>query len=223
MDLSPVGARPAQGQVWLHHAQGCEFTAALPTVHHQRSKNRIPRCELPLHGLNLAKAVASINELGTVVGDLNESGALVSQQQGFVTLVDSDSMQYSSKGTIYRCTKGKAEYTPPELQSRSFDMVDRTINHDAFGLAVLLFEILFLGRHPFSGVPRTPDHPTIAEAIQSALQPATSRQNGQGVSRVARALPFSDLSPKDESDFPRRGAMPLHRLELPSPHPRSSR
>jgi DNA-binding helix-hairpin-helix protein with protein kinase domain len=35
-------------------------------------------------------------------------------------------------------------------------------------LAVLLFEILFLGRHPFSGVPRTSsNHPTIAEAIQS--------------------------------------------------------
>ena len=117
--------------------------------------------------LNLAKAVASLNALGAVVGDLNESGALVSQKQGIVTLVDSDSIQYSSGGKIYRCTKGKAEYTPPELQGRPFNAVDRTINHDAFGLAVLLFEILFLGRHPFSGVPRTSNHPTIAEAIQS--------------------------------------------------------
>jgi DNA-binding helix-hairpin-helix protein with protein kinase domain len=117
--------------------------------------------------LNLAKAVASLNALGAVVGDLNESCALVSQRQGIVTLVDSDSIQYSSRGNIYRCTKGKAEYTPPELQGRLFDAVDRTVNHDAFGLAVLLFEILFLGRHPFSGVPRTPNHPTIAEAIQS--------------------------------------------------------
>jgi DNA-binding helix-hairpin-helix protein with protein kinase domain len=117
--------------------------------------------------LNLAKAVASLNTLGAVVGDLNESGALVSQKQGIVTLVDSDSIQYSSGGRIYRCTKGKAEYTPPELQGRPFNAVDRMINHDAFGLAVLLFEILFLGRHPFSGVPRTSNHPTIAEAIQS--------------------------------------------------------
>jgi len=116
--------------------------------------------------LNLATAVASLNALGAVVGDLNESCALVSQRQGMVTLVDSDSIQYSSRGKIYRCTKGKSEYTPPELQGRPFKAVDRTINHDAFGLAVLLFEILFLGRHPFSGIPRTSDHPTIAEAIQ---------------------------------------------------------
>jgi DNA-binding helix-hairpin-helix protein with protein kinase domain len=34
-------------------------------------------------------------------------------------------------------------------------------------LAVLLFEILFLGRHPYSGIPRTSNHPTIAEAIRS--------------------------------------------------------
>lgn len=27
----------------------------------------------------------------------------------------------------------------------------RTQNHDAFGLAVLIFQILFMGRHPFSG------------------------------------------------------------------------
>lgn len=117
--------------------------------------------------LNLAKAVSNVHVLGAVVGDLNESGALVSEKQGFVTLVDSDLIQYSSGGTTFRCIKGKAEYTSPELQGKAFDGIDRTINHDAFGLAVLLFEVLFLGRHPFSGVPRTSIHPTIAEAIQS--------------------------------------------------------
>jgi DNA-binding helix-hairpin-helix protein with protein kinase domain len=86
--------------------------------------------------LNLAKAVASLDSLGAVVGDLNESGALVNQTQGLVTLVDSDSIQYSSGGKVYRCIKGKAEYTPPELQGRRFNAVDRTVNHDAFGLAV---------------------------------------------------------------------------------------
>jgi DNA-binding helix-hairpin-helix protein with protein kinase domain len=121
--------------------------------------------------LNLAKAVANLNALGAVVGDLNESGALVNQKKGLVTLVDSDSIQYKSGGKVYRCVKGKAEYTPPELQGKAFNAIDRTINHDSFGLAVLLFEVLFLGRHPFSGVPRTVNHPTIAEAIQSGRLP----------------------------------------------------
>ena len=114
--------------------------------------------------LNYARAIASLHSLGAVVGDINESGALV-DQKGLVTLIDSDSFQYAASGTTYRCLVGKGEYTPPELQGRQLGSIDRTTNHDAFGLAVILFEILFLGRHPFSGIPQGRDHPTISEAI----------------------------------------------------------
>lgn len=114
--------------------------------------------------LNYARAIASLHALGTVVGDINESGALVNRQ-GLVTLIDSDSFQYSSDGKTYRCLVGKPEYTPPELQGRPLRDVDRSTHHDAFGLAVILFELLFLGRHPFQGIPRDSDQPTIAEAI----------------------------------------------------------
>jgi DNA-binding helix-hairpin-helix protein with protein kinase domain len=126
--------------------------------------------------LNLAKAVANVHSLGAVIGDLNESGALVNDK-GYVTLVDSDSIQYTSGRKIYRCTKGKAEYTPPELQGQRFDSVNRTTNHDAFSLAVLLFQILFLGRHPFSGIPLTANHPTIAEAIKAGRFAYSSRKS----------------------------------------------
>src|SRR5262249_34980868 len=42
-------------------------------------------------------------------------------------------------------------YTPPEMQGKRFDHVPRTPSHDNFGLAVLIFQLLFMGRHPFSG------------------------------------------------------------------------
>ena len=116
--------------------------------------------------LNYARAIASLHSLGAIVGDINESGALV-DQKGLVTLIDSDSFQYAASGTTYRCLVGKAEYTPPELQGRPLGSINRTTNHDAFGLAVILFEILFLGRHPFSGIPQGRDHPTISEAISA--------------------------------------------------------
>ncbi len=99
---------------------------------------------------NLAGAVASIHANGCVIGDINHSGILVSSQ-ALVTLIDSDSFQYRSSTAIYRCLVGVAEYTPPELQSAQFDKIDRNPNHDNFGLAVLLFQLLFLGRHPFAG------------------------------------------------------------------------
>src|SRR5262249_4376713 len=42
-------------------------------------------------------------------------------------------------------------YTPPELQGRSLRGLVRTVNHDRFGLAVVLFQLLFVGRHPYAG------------------------------------------------------------------------
>jgi DNA-binding helix-hairpin-helix protein with protein kinase domain len=100
--------------------------------------------------INLANAVASIHTTGCVIGDINHSGILVSNK-ALITLIDSDSFQYRSGSTTYRSLVGVAEYTPPELQGASFDKVDRTPNHDNFGLAVLIFQLLFLGRHPFAG------------------------------------------------------------------------
>jgi len=100
--------------------------------------------------INLASAVASIHSTGCVIGDINHSGILVSNK-AMVSLIDSDSFQYRSAGITYRCLVGVAEYTPPELQGTLFDKIDRTPNHDNFGLAVLLFQLLFLGRHPFAG------------------------------------------------------------------------
>ncbi|HEV2666398.1 MAG TPA: hypothetical protein VG324_15875, partial [Blastocatellia bacterium] len=54
-------------------------------------------------------------------------------------------------GKTYRCEGGFPEYTPPELQGVAFRNVDRAQEHDCFGLAVVIFQLLFMGRHPFSG------------------------------------------------------------------------
>jgi DNA-binding helix-hairpin-helix protein with protein kinase domain len=43
-------------------------------------------------------------------------------------------------------------HQPPEYQNiPTFRGVVREANHDNFGLAVLIFQLLFMGRHPFSG------------------------------------------------------------------------
>ena len=55
-------------------------------------------------------------------------------------------------GSYYRCPVGKPEFTPPELQGRLFAHLDRAPEHDLFGLAVLIFQLLMEGTHPFAGV-----------------------------------------------------------------------
>jgi DNA-binding helix-hairpin-helix protein with protein kinase domain len=99
---------------------------------------------------NTAAAIARIHHAGHVVGDVNQ-GNVVITPSGRVKLIDCDSFQIRDGTTWRLCEVGVAHFTPPELQGKSFRGVVRTPNHDAFGLAVLIFHLLFMGRHPFAG------------------------------------------------------------------------
>jgi DNA-binding helix-hairpin-helix protein with protein kinase domain len=98
---------------------------------------------------NLARSFAAIHEHGHVVADVNQGNVLVSER-ATVALIDCDSFQVRDGERLFLCNVGVGPYVPPELQGGSL-RVPRTPNHDAFGLAVLIFQLLFLGRHPFSG------------------------------------------------------------------------
>jgi DNA-binding helix-hairpin-helix protein with protein kinase domain len=100
--------------------------------------------------MNCAAALDNLHECGVVMGDVNQSNVLVSAA-GVVALIDCDSFQVQANGRAYPCEVGVPLFTPPELQNQPFRGVLRTPNHDRFGLAVLLFHLLFMGRHPFSG------------------------------------------------------------------------
>jgi DNA-binding helix-hairpin-helix protein with protein kinase domain len=102
---------------------------------------------------NLAAAFAALHASGYCIGDVNESNILVSDT-ALVTLIDTDSFQVPDPNNdiVYRCPVGKPEFTPPELQNKTFAQHDREISHDLFGLAVLVFQLLMEGTHPFSGI-----------------------------------------------------------------------
>ncbi|MEH1927156.1 tetratricopeptide repeat protein [Nostoc sp.] len=102
---------------------------------------------------NLAAAFAALHASGYCIGDVNESNILVSDT-ALVTLIDTDSFQVPDRNNnvVYRCPVGKPEFTPPELQNKTFAQHDREISHDLFGLSVLVFQLLMEGTHPFSGI-----------------------------------------------------------------------
>lgn len=101
-------------------------------------------------GLNIARVFTQVHATGCVIGDINQRGILVSPT-ATVALIDADSFQVSDGTQRYLCVVGVPEYTPPELQGKSLKAVVRTTDHDAFGLAVCLFQLLCMDRHPFSG------------------------------------------------------------------------
>jgi DNA-binding helix-hairpin-helix protein with protein kinase domain len=100
--------------------------------------------------MNCASAFDALHSQGPVIGDVNQSNVLVSDQ-AMVCLIDCDSFQVRSSEQLYLCEVGVGQYTPSELQGHNLRTTPRTVNHDRFGLAVLIFHLLFMGRHPFAG------------------------------------------------------------------------
>src|SRR4051812_13644949 len=101
---------------------------------------------------NLAAAFAILHEKGHVFGDVNEKLSVV-DGAARVTLVDCDSFQVRHDGRLYPCDVGVPTHQPPELQGVSLRGRERSPDHDSFGLAVCIFQCLFLAKHPFAGRP----------------------------------------------------------------------
>ena len=126
---------------------------------------------------NFAGAMSALHAKQYVIGDVNESNILV-YDTAIVTLVDTDSFQVRDfqHGKVYRCRVGKPEYTPPELQRKTFADYDRTPEHDLFGLGVLIFQLLMEGTHPFAGVYQgTGDPPPTEKRILAGHFPHGSK------------------------------------------------
>lgn len=113
--------------------------------------------------LNVARAVGSVHKSGCVIGDLNHSGVLIAGD-ATVALIDADSFQFSLNNRLFPCVVGVPEFTPPELHGKNLSEVQRELAHDNFGLAVAIFHLLFMGRHPYAGRHKAPDI-SMAEAI----------------------------------------------------------
>ena len=114
---------------------------------------------------NLACAVNALHKKNVVIGDINESNFLIGNRtiaetngvfnfkdNGIVYSIDCDSFQISTNNKAFLCSVAKAEYLPPELVGANLHKVVRTPNHDNFGLAVLIFQLVILGRHPYMGI-----------------------------------------------------------------------
>jgi DNA-binding helix-hairpin-helix protein with protein kinase domain len=143
--------------------------------------------------LNIARVFAQVHATGCVVGDINQRGILVSPH-ATVVIIDADSFQVTSGAQRYLCVVGVPEYTPPELQGKSLKALYRTTNHDAFGLAVCLFQLLCMDRHPFSGRYNGLDEMPIEKAIAEYRFAYSAKNNG--MTPPPGTVRLSDFTPK---------------------------
>lgn len=148
---------------------------------------------------NIALAISAFHRHGYVLGDVNESNILIGKD-GSVALVDTDSVQVRTTRKVFRCQVGKPEFTAPELirAGRSFGETDRYPHHDAFGLSVLIFQLLMDGNHPFAArYVGTSGRETLTERIAKGKWPYGRNQSSYRPRRDTP--PLQSLSPEIQS------------------------
>ena len=162
--------------------------------------------------LNLARAVEQIHRHGAVVGDLSSRNVLASDR-GRVAVIDTDSFQIHDPGSglVYRSLVGTPEYTPPRLQGIDFAQCHRTCEDDLFGLAVMLYQLLMQGAHPYAGRQEGNDQDAgqnIAERISRGrfAHDDPARCNREQHRRLGRSPPEAGVQERLPAD---RSAPPI--------------
>ncbi|MFD7446334.1 hypothetical protein [Streptomyces sp. NPDC059909] len=100
-------------------------------------------------GWNLAFMTARMHHENLVIGDFSSNNVVV-DRNGFVTFLDCDSIAFTDPATheSFPCLMQTADYAAPERQQG----VPATAAGDDFALAVLIYQLLTAGNHPFGGV-----------------------------------------------------------------------
>lgn len=153
---------------------------------------------------NIAASFDTLHSHQHIIGDVNENSIMVGDDAK-VVLIDSDSFQINERGVLHLCEVGVPNYTAPELQNQSsFKGIHRTANHDNFGLALLIFHVLFGGRHPYAGIPL---QDCVGESLDidiKNLRYAYARDHtSRGFKPPPRSIPVSILPDEAEAMFHR--------------------
>src|SRR5207244_4384668 len=92
---------------------------------------------------------------------------------GLPCLISTDGYQVTDAHSGYPCRQGLAEYTAPEFQGASAGTA-RSREQDHFALAVLIFQLLMQGAHPFAGRCITGTPTALGERIAAGHWPYCS-------------------------------------------------
>jgi DNA-binding helix-hairpin-helix protein with protein kinase domain len=159
---------------------------------------------------NFASAVGTIHACGHIIGDINQGNIVVSEK-AIVRLIDCDSMQVRVDGQLHLCEVGVAHFTAPELQNQSFNGIRRSKNHDNFGLAIVCFHLLFMGRHPFAGRFHGSGDMPIEKAIHEFRYAFGEKASSRQMEPPPNSLPINSASKPVaelfERAFSREGAL----------------
>ena len=112
------------------------------------------RVELVSLAIEILKRFKAIHDKEILMGDVNLKNILVvineKTHDAQPMFIDVDSYQIGTDKVKYRCKVHRNEFLSPRLQlQKGKNVLTRTLNDEYYAIAVLIFNILFLGRHPY--------------------------------------------------------------------------
>jgi DNA-binding helix-hairpin-helix protein with protein kinase domain len=151
---------------------------------------------------NLARAFYNLHKSEHIMGDVNHGNCVV-LADGTVKLIDCDSYSIKKGDSHYRCEVGVATHLAPELQGKNLRDAERLCAHDNFGLAVIIFQLLFLGRHPFAGIYLGEEEKSLEDCIRELRFAYGKDAKSRQVKQPPGTLALSAVSPRIAEMFER--------------------
>jgi hypothetical protein len=108
---------------------------------------------------NLAGVIAELHRQGHYVVDLKPVNLRFYRRSLHVAMLDCDGCSIQGRGERFRAPQFTPEYLAPELHGWGIALADEE-TQDRFALAVVVFQLLNFGIHPFTGRPASDRIPT---------------------------------------------------------------
>lgn len=103
---------------------------------------------------NLAVALRDLHCAGHALVDLKDQNVRVHRGTLFLTVIDADGCRVCNRasGQVYPAEAYSPGYICPEALKGKLSPKELGLNQDLFALAVLIFQVLTFGVHPYQGV-----------------------------------------------------------------------
>lgn len=145
-----------ENQQWrgyaMKKADGVPMTRLAHAMAYREHFPGLDRPTLVSYLLSLLRTLHELHRADVSVGDYNPANFLCDPRAKAVTLIDSDSWQVRTADKTYPCPVAAPDMLAPELLGKNLGQLQRSEESERFSLAILLFKVLMLGRHPFDVV-----------------------------------------------------------------------
>lgn len=115
---------------------------------------------------NLASVLSALHRKGHRVVDLKPVNLRFYIHSLYIAMLDCDGFSIQGRDTRFRAPQVTADYLAPEYQQRGIGSGDEE-PQDRFALAVIVFQLLNSGIHPYSGQPL---RPTVATDLPGRIR-----------------------------------------------------